>query len=166
VADDMARAGLRHLGSATLLDNHEELLMSPPTSDAITRLETERLRTLARDLALNRGFRRDLYVRANAAPIANRDVAVKDLVVGSASDANLIPEAIVVPRGRIRFRPEFIASLRETLHEGYARSIGALAAELGGAELETIRNLLWLTAAGALLPGTGSGNENRRTRTC
>lgn len=152
VIDDMASAGFLHIGSATLYDNHEELLVHSETSRAIARLETGRLRTLALDLAVNRSFRRDLYVRANAVPHEDgRSDAVKQLIVGCPGDVRSIPEALVVPRGRIRFRPEFIAALRARMQVGAWR-IGALAIDLGGPDRETIRNLLWLTAAGALVP--------------
>jgi SAM-dependent methyltransferase len=153
VIDDMANAGLRHIGSATLWDNHEELLVNPPTSSAIAGLATERLRTLALDLALNRGFRRDLYVRAEAATNEGEKFeAAKNLHVISTGEPRAIPEAIVVPRGRIRFQRAFIALLRGIM-QGGARRIGALARDIGAPEAETIRNLLWLTAAGALQPG-------------
>ncbi len=59
----MAGAGLSLLGSATLADNHEGLLIDERAAAAIRRLTTARQRQLALDFAVDRRFRRDVFVR-------------------------------------------------------------------------------------------------------
>lgn len=151
VVDEMAESGLHFIGSATLADNHVELLIDEAAARAIVSLPTERLRRLALDFAVNRGFRRDVFVRAKEAPTTSADAGKLGQVrIASAGDPAAIPQAIDVPRGRVRFSPAFIAELRTLMASGpmpLAHAVEAL-----GGNGETARNLLWLLAGGALVP--------------
>lgn len=158
VMADMAQAGLAFAGSATLHDQHEALLIDDAAARAIAALPSPRLRTLAMDFAVNRGFRRDLYGRLPAA----RDAGGLDRVlIGCPDGACAIAEAITVPRGRITFRADFIAALRRLMANG-PLPLGEAVAALG--DPAAARNLLWLVAAGALIPvGPGSESAARET---
>ncbi len=159
VIDGMAKMGLRHIGSATLRDHHPALLADSETADAIAKLATPRLRMLAMDFAVNRSFRRDLFARGAGA--ANGD-ALAGLLIGCPGDAHSIPDAIVVPRGRIRFQPEFIAALRRSMAGG-AQPLGRLLRALGESE-EAARNLMWLVASGSLAPFARCEEAGARVR--
>ncbi|MEI9888625.1 MAG: class I SAM-dependent methyltransferase [Rhizomicrobium sp.] len=156
VADEMAQAGLRWIASATLRDRHDALLVDDATARAIAGLATPRLRTLALDLAVNRAFRRDVFVRGDAGQDGG-GAALGDLMIAAAGEP--IPDSIVMPRGRIRFQPDFAAALRRVMADGPIRLGDAIRALGGGA-----RNLLWLIAAGALAPAVPDAAAARATQ--
>lgn len=156
--DAMAAEGLYFAGSATLRDAHEALLVDAAAARAIAQLATPRLRMLAMDFAVNRGFRRDVFAKGAPVADANR-TALRDLLIGGAGD---IAESIVVPRGRISFNAEFIAALRALMVKGPVR-LGDAVRALGDTE-EAARNLLWLTAAGSLAPVAPDQAAGERAR--
>ncbi len=159
VMDQMADAGLRLVASATLRDQHEALLIDTAASEAIAALATPRLRTLALDFAVNRAFRRDVFASAD---VTADETALRDLLIGCPGDPAAIPESVLVPRGRIRFREPFVAALRQLMASG-ALPLGEAVQRLGteGDAAETARNLLWLVAAGALSPFAQLPRETR-----
>jgi SAM-dependent methyltransferase len=157
VIDEMEIAGLRHVGSASLVDHHDALLFDRATSNAIAALATPRLRMLARDFAVNRSFRRDLFMRGGR-PEDRSSLA--NLSIGCPGDD--IPQSVLVPRGRIGFQPAFVAALRRALAGG-AVPLGDLLRALGGSE-EAARNLMWLIAAGALAPFAKEHDAGERIR--
>lgn len=162
VADEMAELGLRYVGSATLADNHAELVMSEPQARAITELPTARQRQLAGDFAANRRFRRDVFVRETG-PLTRADVArnLSSVLVGfPGNPARLLANARV-PRGELRFQPTFVADLADLLAEG-AKPIGEIVAALGADPAEVARNVLFLVAAGALAPFAKAGGASSR----
>jgi len=155
VIDEMAAAGMTHIGSATLRDAHDELLFDAETAKRVAEQSTERLRRLAADFALNRAFRRDLFVKGMPAP-AGRD-ALDSSVIGCVGAAAQLPDAIVVPRGRIRFAPAFVPAVRHLFGRG-PQVLRHAAVALGGS-VAARRNLLWLVASGALTPFAAAAAE-------
>lgn len=152
VADEMLEADVELLGSATLTDNHESLLVSDPTAASISELETARLKQLAMDFAVNRQFRRDVFLRRKngASPAVG---ALGDVVVGCLGDADDIGSTVQVPRGRFSFGAEFITDLKHLLLGG-SRTLRELVTDLdgGGQGPDIARNLTYLIAAGELTP--------------
>lgn len=150
VHEAMAGAGLAYAASATLHDNYDALLLSGTAASAIAQLPTPRLQTLARDFAVNRTFRRDLFVHANRSA-TRRDPGA--LLLGHTGDIETLPDNIVTPRGRITFAADFIAALRTLLANGPVRLDAATRVlSTKGKPDEAMRNLLWLTAGGVLQP--------------
>lgn len=155
VADEMMEAEVSYLGSATLVDNHEPLIIDSSTAEAISGLETARQRQLATDFAVNRQFRRDVFVRPSEND-ENVDVArnLSDVVIGCLGNPATISTTIQVPRGRVNFHADFIQELRPLMSRGPA-TLRQVATALGG-EIrnsgEIVRNLLYLVAAGVLTP--------------
>ncbi len=155
VLDEMAGVGLSLVGSATLADNHPPLVMDERAMRAVAELETERQRILAGDLAVNRRFRRDVFVSGSRAVSAT---ALNDVWI--ALSGRLETEARV-PRGVLRFQQDFIASLGEWLSNG-PRTIGETVAAVTRTEaqrMEVGRNVLYLIAAGALALVLGAGDR-------
>jgi SAM-dependent methyltransferase len=144
VIGEMEQAGLKHIGSATLRDVHPELSIDDATMQALSAIEDSRLQTLACDFAVNRAFRRDLYVRGEP----RRGDALGGMLIGCIGEA--LPDNIVVPRGRIRFDSEFVTALDELLICG-PHPLRQAVNTLGGTPAAA-RNLLWLVAAGVLAP--------------
>jgi SAM-dependent methyltransferase len=65
VADDLAEAKLSYLGSATLPENHLDILLEDESHSAVMAEKSPRLRSLLTDFAINQRFRRDVFVRGN-----------------------------------------------------------------------------------------------------
>lgn len=155
VADEMLQAGLSYVGSATLVDNHETLVVDSASAKAIAEMSTARQRQLATDFAVDRQFRRDVFVRADQR-IDNADPNnfLGDVNVGCIGDPENIQESVQVPRGKISFQADFIGELRSLMSGGSA-TLAELASSLGGESRrdgEIVRNLLYLLAAGELTP--------------
>jgi SAM-dependent methyltransferase len=161
VIDEMAEAGVSYAGSATLADNHPTLLMDRQAAEAIAALPNGRLRHLAEDFAVNRRFRRDVFVRGARAsqspPQALRHL--EQIAVGCTSEIECIDTRVTIPRGTLSFQPEFIADLRSLMQQG-AVHIGEIVAHLsrGGRDRrEILQNLLFLIASGCLTPFAQAG---------
>jgi hypothetical protein len=165
VAEEMADAGLSFLGSARLADNHPELILGGPAARTIADLETDRVRQLAVDFALNRQFRRDVFVRSGAR--ANSAPRLDEIVLGCLGEPSGLGTTARVPVGQIRFNARFVAELGSLLTGG-STALSAIAGSLDAAGRsgdEIVRNLLFLTAAGALAPFAQEFDVERATST-
>jgi hypothetical protein len=155
VMDEMAQAGARFIGSATLADNHPALLVEDSATDTLKNLATARQQHLALDFATNRRFRRDVFMRSDTARSpAEAARAINDAVIGSVADPRLLGTRVKVPRGHITFQPEFIDTLKGLLRHGSV-TLGDAVAALSGRSRNTAeiaRNLAFLVAGGALMP--------------
>src|SRR5262249_17879714 len=154
VAEEMETIGLRHVGSATLAENHPALLLDAESAKAIAALPTERLRRLATDFAVNQRFRRDVFVRVDGGRANQPPADVFAAVIGSARAPAAIGVKASVPRGEIAFHAGFIRDIRAFVSRGsmaMADLIASLAVRGGKAE-EIARNVIFLVAAGVLIP--------------
>ena len=154
VADELADVGLRYVGSATLAENHPALVLDAESAQAVAALETERQRQLAADFATNRRFRRDVFVRGDDGSSRARPEAVFATVIGSARAPSAIPTKAAVPRGEIAFHDGFIRDVRALMARGsltIADAVASLSGRGGDAD-EIARNLIFLVAAGVLIP--------------
>jgi hypothetical protein len=160
VAVEMAEAEVRYVGSATLVDNHAELIIDATVAKAISALVTTRQKQLATDFAVNRQFRRDVFVRSrcNASPVGVAEIDVAESLSRQTIDCPGAPDTInttvQVPRGSISFHADFICELRALMTLG-PTTLGELVTTLSAAsrsEKEIARNLLYLIAAGTLTP--------------
>ncbi len=168
VADEMAALGLTLAGSATLVDNHDPLVVHDAAADAVRRLASPRQRQLAMDFAANRRFRRDVFVHA---PEVRHDPMASSLaeqtVIGVVGNPDRIEAQVTVPRGNISFRGEFIRDLRALMAIGTTTIGDAVVALSGGRHdpAEITRNLIFMVAAGALTPfNTAAPQRTNATR--
>jgi hypothetical protein len=155
ILTEMAEIGLEYLGSATLPDNHPMLIVDERAAAAIAALPTQRQRHLAMDFAVNRRFRRDVFVRGHP-HLGEADITrhLSTTIIGSAINPNQIGTRVKVPRGEITFQDTFIREVRELMAQR-STTIGAVVPALGGDGRDTIeitRNLIFLIAAGMLQP--------------
>jgi SAM-dependent methyltransferase len=155
VADEMATAGVTYAGSATLPDNHAALVLDAGAAQAIAALPDRRVQQLALDFAVNRRFRRDVFVRdEDRLDDASARRQLETVPIGCLTDPLTLPAAVRVPRGELRLQDDFIADLKPLLVEGarpLGTMVGALSSGRGDAN-QILRNLTYLIAGGALTP--------------
>jgi hypothetical protein len=66
VRSEMATIGLRPVGSATLIENHDTFVLGQAARAALVAIADDDVRELARDFLIDQFFRRDIFVRAGA----------------------------------------------------------------------------------------------------
>jgi len=152
VADEFESIGLHAVGSATLANNHLPLIVDAAAAEAIAALPTVRQQQLAIDFAINQRFRRDVFMRADDSPPDVR--RLDEAVVGCVGSTGEIAITMRVPRGEIRFAEPFVQDVRALMADGsctIGEAVGFLSQ--GGQDTSgVLRNVLFLIAAGALVP--------------
>src|SRR5262249_33604798 len=63
VRRDMATIGLKPVGSASLVENHDSFVLGKAAREALTVISDEDVRELARDFLIDQFFRLDIFVR-------------------------------------------------------------------------------------------------------
>mgnify|MGYP003342302794 FL=1 len=63
VARELAAAKLRFAGSATIVENHRQLILTKPMVEMLATLPSREMRELLFDFLINQRFRRDVFVR-------------------------------------------------------------------------------------------------------
>jgi SAM-dependent methyltransferase len=154
VADEMADIGLSYVGSATLADNHQPLIVPEQSAEAVSKLRTSRQRQLAIDFAVNRRFRRDIFVRSGTSAHTDGGCYLGGVVIGSLQSPQRISPQAKVPRGAISFQPDFIRDLQALLAQSSITMEHAVTTLAGATRnaAEITRNLTYLLAAGVLSP--------------
>ncbi len=162
VLDAMEGLGLTYMGSATLADNHPMLTLDPQAAERIRALPTTRLRHLAEDFAVNRRFRRDVFVRgAPASGQGGQGKLIDDALIGLVPGKERLNTRVEIPRGRLSFQQPFIDDLQSLLAGGPLR-LGDILSRLGRSArsaAEIRQNLQFLVAAGALMPFSRTRSE-------
>ena len=139
VADEMANAKLNFVGSATLAENHLELLGGDDLQAKVKAQPTQRLRQLFQDLAQNQRFRRDVFVRGHAQ--LNRAGIVRNMenqVFGALRDLKNVNNVAKVARGEVKFDEKAFPALKELLQQG-TWSVGGPAQGDAGAQADASR---------------------------
>src|SRR6185312_11375251 len=114
VAEQLEEAGVVYLGSATLTDNHPQLLIDEATLRTLAHLRTAPQRRLALDFATQQRFRRDVFWKAG--PLAAG--ALERVWIGCSGDPRRWSTQVKVPRGIIHFREAFTTRLAALLDAG------------------------------------------------
>jgi hypothetical protein len=155
VADDMANAKLTYVGSATLAENHIELLMPDEMVKKINELPTPRMKQLVQDYAISQRFRRDVFVRGH--PHLARAASVRNLnslafTLAKATVATSDP--VKVPRGEIRFDQKLYPDLVAIMDNGVAAmtEIRREVAKRSKQSQDIERTMLLLNASGIAQP--------------
>ncbi|MGH6892119.1 MAG: methyltransferase regulatory domain-containing protein, partial [Dongiaceae bacterium] len=155
VADEMANAKLNFAGSATLAENHLELLGTDDMQTKVKAQPSQRLRQLFQDLAQNQRFRRDVFVRGHAQ--LNRAGIQRNMesqVFGALRDLKPVTNVAKVARGEVKFDEKAFPALKEALQQG-TWSTAELRREMAAkkmAHLDIERTLTLLAATGIALP--------------
>jgi hypothetical protein len=122
VATALGAAKLDYVGSADLLENFPELMLTPEQRSVCDGIDNPVLRELAKDLCLPRGLRHDIYVRGpRRMRDAARDAALRDICV----TLTRLPEAFTygasVPAGNAAMERAFYEPMVASLAEGPQR---------------------------------------------
>jgi SAM-dependent methyltransferase len=168
ILTEMGAIGLDYLGSATLADNHSMLVVDEHAAAAIAALPTQRQRHLAMDFAVNRRFRRDVFVRGHP-HLGEIDIArhLGATVIGAANNPSQIATRVKVPRGEVTFQDTFIREIRELMARR-SMTIGEIVPALGGHGRDTVeimRNVIFMIAAGVLQPFAKSFEPTQTSQT-
>jgi SAM-dependent methyltransferase len=159
VAAEMAHAKLDFVGSATLVENHEDLVLTEESRKQINAEPDENLRVLLRDFLVNQRFRRDVFVRGHArlGPRESRQHQAGLAMVAGRSLAGLTKN-VKVPRGTVNFDVGDFDALKEIISEsaGTERDFAAAFQKKGGKTQDFGRLLAILTATGSLMPAASS----------
>lgn len=160
VADEMANAKLTFAGSATLAENHLELLGGDDLQAKVKAQPSARLRQLFQDLAQNQRFRRDVFVRGHA-QLARAAIArnMDSQVFGSARDLKSLNNMAKVARGEVKFDEQAFPAFKELLEQG-AWSIADLRKEVAARKLANVdveRTMTLMAATGIVVPCAGAG---------
>ena len=159
VADEMANAKLNFVGSATLAENHLELLGGDDLQAKVKAQPTQRLRQLFQDLAQNQRFRRDVFVRGHAQ--LNRAGIVRNMenqAFGALRDLKNVTNVAKVARGEVKFDEKAFPALKESLQQG-TWSVAELRKEMLArklAHLDVERTMTLMAATGIAVPCAAS----------
>jgi SAM-dependent methyltransferase len=154
VADEMAAAKLTYLGSATLMENHLELMLTDPAVAYCKKQPTDRLRQLAQDFLVGQRFRRDVFVRGHSRlPRSEISRYLRTACFALPGPVEDFAEKAKVPRGEISFDQKSAQLIKEALAKGslsLEQIIDTTGAKRNPQDLE--RTLLLMTAVGKLIP--------------
>ncbi len=155
VAADMAAAKLDFVGSATLIENHLDLILPEAAQAAINKLSDPRQRQLLQDYLVNQRFRRDVFVRGHARLDRGASTAIRlaQFLVAPKSLGKLIP-TIKVARSSVNFDAARFKHLIAAIDDRGGR-IGDIATAFGtlaGTQGDVLRMINVLAAAGHLQP--------------
>lgn len=155
VADEMSLAKLDFVGSATLMENHGDLLLAEGALALVNQQPDERRRQMVQDFLVNQKFRRDIFVRGHAR-LGRAEIAAnraRQCLVAPKSLANVSPN-VKVRRGAVNFDAAKFKQLVAVAGEwaGTEGEMGAAFAKAAGGSADFSRMLAILTTAGHLLP--------------
>jgi SAM-dependent methyltransferase len=148
---EMASAGLFPVGSATLAENFDALVLKPTARDALRAIADDTQRELARDYFLNQRFRRDVFAfdarRLDPAEQRERLLATPFTLLRPPS---LVEYSMRTEAGRVSFDNPVARRLVASLADG-ARPLAACL-EAGGEHRDIVANALHLCCARMLWP--------------
>lgn len=155
VADEMAAAKLEFVGSATLMENHTDWLLTEEGQAQYSQQPDQRRAQLVQDFLISQKFRRDVFVRGHGrlAPAEIAAQRARQCLVASKSLDKISP-TIKVRRGTITIDPARFKPLIEAVN-GWAGTEGDFVAAItkaSGSAGDISRLLALLTAAQHLTP--------------
>jgi SAM-dependent methyltransferase len=142
---ELAEIGLEPVGSATLAENDDALLLDEPGRALLAGIGDPDLRELVRDFLLDQRFRCDVFARGNRRLAdAERSARLADCTFALARPAAAAGYAIETPRGRVDHDGPAARAVVAALAPG-PRRLGKIGAELMPA-------LLTLCASNDVIP--------------
>ena len=116
VAAAFAFAKLEWVGSANLLENFPDLMLTPEQRVVTQRIDDPLLRELLKDMCLDRALRHDVFVRgARHISPAARDAALMDVCLALNVSPEEMPYEAEMPAGRAALNRSFYGPITEAM---------------------------------------------------
>ena len=152
VRAEMATLGLAPVGSATLIENFDSLVLGRDARKALAAICENDVRELARDFLITQSFRSDVFVRAGRR--LNEDERYQRLratTFALARPRRAIKYSMATPAGRLRYGNAAARDIVSVLSAGPA-SLAEITAKSTLAGQDLLANVLVLCAADAVWP--------------
>jgi len=152
VRAEMATLGLAPVGSATLIENFDSLVLGRDARKALAAISENDVRELARDFLITQSFRSDVFVRAGRR--LNEDERYQRLratTFALARPRRAIKYSMATPAGRLRYGNAAARDIVSVLSAGPA-SLAEITAKSTLAGQDLLANVLVLCAADAVWP--------------
>jgi hypothetical protein len=155
VIRDFSEAKMTYAGSATLVENRIELSIPKNLQPMVRAASDVAMRELLKDYAVNKQFRRDIYVKGLQSISQQEQLRrFRDTIFALAAPAKKLPEKYTMPVGEITPKPEALAALMECLRDkpasGHELMTAAEKAGAGGADASLL--VLILVQSGTVTP--------------
>ncbi|MFW6380207.1 MAG: class I SAM-dependent methyltransferase [Halorhodospira sp.] len=152
VAADLAAAKLDYVGSADLLENYDVLSLPEAVRPLIVEHADTRFRELLRDYAVNRVFRRDVFIKGSRPGTgAQQDAALLDTALVPLRTRPQMSATFVTNLGELTGSPDVYRPLMDRLARGRA-TLRELAEATGIELAKLIQACAVLTATGQAHP--------------
>jgi SAM-dependent methyltransferase len=152
VRSEMAEIGLKPVGSATLVENHDSFVLGQAAREALAVIGDEDVRELARDFLIDQFFRRDLFVREGKAlddPGQRQRLLANAFALARGADK--IEYVLRTAAGRLNFDNAAARAIIAGLAAGPCR-LGAIAEHSDAAAEDVVANAIALCASAQILP--------------
>ena len=152
VRAEMKTIGLVPVGSATLIQNFDSLVLGRAARKALATISNDNVREFARDLLINQSFRCDVFVRAGRRLSEDeRRRRLRAATFALARPYRAIKYTIATPAGQLRFDNAATRSIVSILSVGPA-SLAEIIAKSTLPSQNLLANLLVLCTADAVWP--------------
>jgi SAM-dependent methyltransferase len=165
VANDLAAAKLSYVGSADLLSNYVEFMLSPAQREIVEQSRSPQLRETLFDICVNRRFRQDIFIRGRRPMSPARQAAVlKQHALTLTVPRSEFLYKLRVPAGEAAFSEATFGPVADALAER-PRTVGELLdlvssrTDRGMPAGEIIVTLLGSKQAVALKEGRGTADQ-------
>jgi len=152
VRSEMASMGLSPVGSATLIENFDSLVVRRTGRRMLDTISNASARELARDFLINQSFRRHVYTRAPRHLSAKeRRQLLRSSTFALSRPRRAIKYRAITPSGRLNYGNAAARAVVAALSDGPA-SLAEIVAASPLAEQDVQASLLVLCAVGAVWP--------------
>jgi SAM-dependent methyltransferase len=153
VRAEMATIGLKPVGSATLVENHDAFVLGRAARTALAGIEDDDVRELARDFLIDQCFRRDIFVRAGADldEHAQRRKLLDSAFLLTRPASTQVAYTLATPAGQLKFDNAAARAIVAALAVG-PRRLHDIAEQGGVAPTDVIANAMVLCASSQIRP--------------
>jgi SAM-dependent methyltransferase len=152
VRSAMASIGLAPVGSATLIENFESLVLRRAARKVLNTISDINARELARDFLINQFFRRDVFARAGRRLDEKaRRRRLRETTFSLACPRRAIKYTTITSAGRLKYGNAAARRIVSVLSAGPA-SLAEVVAKSNLDDQDMLANVLVLCAAGAVWP--------------
>ena len=158
VTEAMAKLGeakLTYVGSASLAENRIDLCVPKSLQSLVRNASDVGMRELLKDYAINKQFRRDLYVRGPQKLTKNEQRRrINQTPFMSLAMSGRLPDKIQIPLGEISLNAEITKVILDTIGDGIATGGEIIAASQKQSlnDRDVVSCILLLVNAGSLSP--------------